>query len=75
MERPSKGMTNSLAFRNKSSENKQKARFYITDITKKYFKKLLKRFNNSSYLGSKSKQFHNELTEAHFFLIKNIYLS
>ena len=71
MERPSKGLTTSLDFSNKGSNNKQKARFAITDITKKDFRKLLKRFNNSSYLGYKSKPFHNELTEAYFFLIKN----
>ena len=72
MMRTSKGLTNYLAFRNKRSRNKQKAMFFITDITKKDFRKLLKRFNNSSYLGYKSKHFHNELTEAYFFLIKNI---
>ena len=33
---------------------------------------MLKRFNNLSYLGLKSKQFHNELMEAYLFPIKNI---
>ena len=72
MRRTGKGLINYLAFRNKRSENKQKARFYITDITKKYFRKLRKRLNHSSYPGYKSKKFHNELMEAYFFLIKNI---
>ena len=72
MRRTSKGLINYLAFRNKRSENKQKARFYITDITKKYFRKLRKRLNHSSYPGYKSKKFHNELMDAYFFLIKNI---
>ena len=61
-----------MAFRNKRSKNKQKTRFAITTITKRDLRKSLKRFNNSSYLGYKSNQFHNELTEAYFFLIKNI---
>ena len=59
MVRTGKGLTKYLDFRNKRSENKQKAGFFITDITKKGFRKLLERFNNSSYLGYKSKQYHN----------------
>ena len=64
MGRPSKGLTKSLAFRNKWSKNKQKERLYITDIIKKDLRKLLKRFNVSSYLCYKSEQFHNEVMEA-----------
>ena len=67
---PCKGLTNSLALRTKRSNNKQKARFSITDITNKDFRKFLKNFNNSPYLGYKSKQDRNEPTEAYLFLIK-----
>ena len=48
------------------------ARFAITDITKQYFRKFLKRFKNSPYLGYKSKQVHNESTKDYFFLIEYI---
>ena len=51
MVRPGKGLTNSLAHRNKRSNNKQKVRFAITDINNQEFKKFLKNFNNSTYLG------------------------
>ena len=50
MGRPGKGMTASLAIRNKMSNKKQKARFSITDITNQDFRKLLKKFKNSPYL-------------------------
>ena len=59
-----KGLTTSLALRTKIPNKKRKARFYITDITNHYFSKLLKKFNNSPYLGYKSKRVHNEPTEA-----------
>ena len=72
MGRPSKGMTISQDIRNKISNKKQKARFEITDIIKRYFRKLLKKFNNSPYLGYKIKQVHNEPTEDYFFPIKHI---
>ena len=72
MERPGKGLTTSLALRTKSPNNKQKERFPITDITNQNFKNFLKMFKNSYYLGYKSKQVHNEPTEAYFFLIKHI---
>ena len=54
------------------SNKKQKARFSITKITNEDFSKLLKKFNNSPYLGYKSKQVHNEPTETYFSLIKHI---
>ena len=54
------------------SNNKQKSRFSISDITKQDFSKLLKKFNNSPYIGLKSKQVHNKPTKANFFLIKQI---
>ena len=58
-----KGVTTYLALSNKKSNNKQKARFYITAITNQDFRKFLKKFDNSPYLGYKSKQFHNEPTK------------
>ena len=54
------------------SQTRKKARFDINDITNQYFRNLLKKFNNSPYLGYKSKQVHNEPTEAYFFQIKHI---
>ena len=56
----------------KSSNKKQKARFSITDINNQGFREFLKKFNNSPYLGYKSKKVYNEPTEAYFILIKNI---
>ena len=56
MRRPVKGLTTSLDLRTKRSNNKQKERFNITDITNQYFRKLLKKFKNSPYLGNKIKQ-------------------
>ena len=44
----------------------------MTDITNQDFRKLLKKFNNSPDMGNKSKQVHNEPTEAYLLLIKNI---
>ena len=70
MGRPGKGVTTSLDIRNKYSNKKQKARFSINEITNQYFIKLRKKFKNSPYLGYKSKQVHNEPTEAYLFLIK-----
>ena len=69
---PGKGLTTSLDLKNKRSNKKQKARFDITDITYQYFSKVLRKFNNSSYLGLKSKQVQNEPIEAYLFLIKTI---
>ena len=59
MGRPGKGMNTSLTLRTKNPNNKQKARFYITEITNQDFRK----FNNSPYIGYKSKQVNNEPTE------------
>ena len=59
-----KELTTFLDLRTKSSNKKQKTRFYITDITEKDFRKLIKFFDNSPYLDYKSKQFHNEPTES-----------
>ena len=52
---PGKGLTTYLALRTKIPNNKQKARFAITDITNQYFMKLIKKFKNSPHLGYKSK--------------------
>ena len=53
-------------------EQEKKARFSTTDITNHYLRKCLKKFNNSPDLVYKSKQVHNEPTDAYFFLIKHI---
>ena len=57
-------MTTSLDLRTKIPKNKQKARIAITEVTNQVFKKFLKEFKNSPYLGYKSKHVHNEQTEA-----------
>ena len=67
-----KGMTTSLTIRTKIPNNKQKARTVFTDITNQYFRKLLKKFNNSPFLGYKKKRVHNEPTESYFLLIIHI---
>ena len=67
---PGEGLTNSLALSTKRPNKKENSRFAITEITKQDFRKFLKKFDNSPYLGYKSKQVHNESTEAYFFLIK-----
>ena len=72
MEIPGKGMNTSLALRTKRWNKKQKSRFVIIGNNNQYFRKLLKKFNNSPYLGYKNKQVHNEPTEAYPFLIKHI---
>ena len=69
---PSKGLNTSMYIMTKRSTKKQKARFAITDITNQDFRKLLKKFKDSPYLGYKSKQVHNGITEDYFFQIKNI---
>ena len=50
-----KGLTTSLDLRTKGSNKKYKARFSITDINNKDFRKLIKKFINSPYLGNKFK--------------------
>ena len=59
MGRTDKGLTTFLDIRNKSPNNKQKARFAIIDITKQYFRKLLNSFDNSPYLGYNIKHVPN----------------
>ena len=63
MGRPGNVMNPSLGFRNKIP-NKQKAKFYITDITNQYFRKLIKDFRNPLYICYNGKQVHSEPTEA-----------
>ena len=46
MERPGKRLTTSLDIMTKRPNNKQKARFAITEITNQDFRKLLKEFEN-----------------------------
>ena len=64
MGRPGKGLTTSLDLRTKRSNQKQKERFAITNITNQDFRKFLKKFKNSHYLVYKSKRVHKEPTEA-----------
>ena len=72
MERPGKGLNNSLALRTKIPNKKKRSRFTITEITNQDFSKLLNKFKNSPYISYKSKQVHNEPTEAYFFIIIKI---
>ena len=72
MGRPGKRLSNFMTLKTKSSNNNQKSRFSINNITKQNFRKLLKYFDNPYYLGYKRKQVHNNKTEAYFFLIKQI---
>ena len=67
-----KGLNNSLDIRTKRSNKKQNSRFSITDINNQDSRNLLKKFDNSPYLGWKIKQVYNESTETYFFLIKHI---
>ena len=57
-----KGITTSLDIRTKRSNRKQDERFFVTGTTNKDFRKLLKKFKISPYLGYKSKHVHNEPT-------------
>ena len=72
MRRPWKGLTTSLNLRTKRPNNKQNLKTAITDIANQYFRKLLRKFTNSPYLGCKKKQVCNEQTEASLLLIKHI---
>ena len=56
----------------KITNKKLSAGFTITGVTNQYFRKFLKKFNNSPDIGYNKKQVHNEPTEAYFFLIKHI---
>ena len=58
MEITGKGLTASLALRNKTSNKKQKERFSMTEITKQDFRFLFNKFENIPYIGYKSKQVH-----------------
>ena len=51
MGRSCNGLTTCLDFSTKRSNKKQKAGFAINDINNQYFRKFLKKFNNSLYLG------------------------
>ena len=59
-----KGMTTYLNLRIKRPNNKQNARTAITSIINQYFRKFLKEFKNSTYMGYKKKQVHNEPTKS-----------
>ena len=54
-----KGLTNSLDITTTILNKKQKERFSITDINKQNFRNFLNKFDNSYYLGYKSKQVQN----------------
>ena len=69
---PGDGLNISLDIRTNMSNKKQNSRFAITDTADQDFRKFLKRFKNPTYIGNKIKKFHNEPTEACFFLIKYI---
>ena len=65
-------MTASMTLGTKRSKNKKKEMFAISKITNQDISNFLNNFKNSPYLRYKSKQVHNEPTEAYFFLIKHI---
>ena len=69
---PGTVINTSLTFRTNMPNNKQNSRFAITDIDKQYLSNLLDNFDNSPYLGYKSKQVHNEPTEYYLLLTKYI---
>ena len=69
---PGKVLTTYLDLRTKRPNKKQKPRFSITDITKQYFMKFIKKFYHSPYLVYKIKQVHNKPNEAYLFLVKHI---
>ena len=56
----------------KISNKKQKTRFYITDNHNQDFRKLIKQFRNQTFLCYKSKQAHDEPTEAYLLPTKQI---
>ena len=72
MGRPGKALNTSMDLRNKIPNNKQNKWFAVTEMTNLDFSKLLRNFNNWTYIGYKIKQVHNKPTEAYFFLIKKI---
>ena len=49
------GKNTSMDLRTKNRKKKQKSGIDITDITNQGFRKFLKEFNNSPYIGNKSK--------------------
>ena len=66
MVRLGRELTTSISLRTERLNNKQKSSFAITNITYQYFRNLMKKFKNPTYLGLKSKHVHNEPTEAYF---------
>ena len=48
---PGKGMTTSLSLRTKTPNKQQKEKFDINDITNQDFRKFIKKFKNSPYIG------------------------
>ena len=67
---PGKGLNTSLDLSTKSPNKKLKARVTMTENNNQDFRKFLKEFKNSPYLGYRSKQVYNEPTESYFFRIK-----
>ena len=55
MGRSGNGMTTYPPLRTKNPNKKQTLRVSINDITTKYFRNFLNKFNNSPYLGCKNK--------------------
>ena len=60
MGRSGEGLNTSMYLRTKMTNKKQKTRFAITDINNQGFRKFLKKFKNSPYIGYNSKQVNNE---------------
>ena len=57
MIRSGKRVTNSISLSTRIPNKKQRVRTSINEITNQYFRKLLKEFLNSLYLGYKNNRF------------------
>ena len=58
MIRSGKRVTNSISLSTRIPNKKQRVRTSINEITNQYFRKLLKRFEDSPDIGYNSKQVH-----------------
>ena len=71
--RSGKGLTISMSLRTKIMSNrKHNSRTAITESTPQELNKLLKKFKNLPYLGSKKNKVQKEPTESYFLLVKHI---
>ena len=72
--RSGKRLTTSITLRNSGrSTNKRKASNTNNEVVTKYFTKIIEKFKDIPYLGYRKRWVKNDLTEAYFFLAKQIY--